>query len=159
MSFYFQHIPPSTEYHTQQQWPSAGTGFLPHLSLWLHQWVISCQCREFTTWSHNLEKTCGLHKVISASCPALWGNLFIVSHCKIYLMLSQHEESSSFLGRWKLLKILIHNRIKCARQPFKNSNKDITSAQHKWNRRSRQLSFAMKHHHQSFLSATKREGI
>lgn len=26
---HFQHIPPSTEYHTQEQWSLAGSGFLP----------------------------------------------------------------------------------------------------------------------------------
>lgn len=129
MSSCFQHIPPSTEYHTQQQWPSAGTAFLPHLSLWLHGWVISCQGREFTTQSHNLEKKlCFAQGHLGLmSCIMVKPLYSFPLQNLLNIQLSQHEESSSFLGRWKLLeKILIHNRTKSAKQPFKNSNKDTT---------------------------------
>lgn len=70
--------------HSAAMVSSAGTGFLPHFLLWLHEWVICCQCKEFTTWKPQFGEK--MHNVISASHPALWGNLFKISHCKIYLI-------------------------------------------------------------------------
>lgn len=123
MSSYFQHIPPRRGYHTQQQGSSAGTGFLPYFCWWLHQWLICCQCKEFTTWKSQFGKKNPVICTVSSH-PHL-------QHSSIakptQYPASQHEEPNSFLGRQKLLEeIMIHNRTKSTKQPFKKRNKDIT---------------------------------
>lgn len=128
MNLYFQQIPPSREYHTQQQGSSAGTGFLPYFCWWLHQWVICCQCKEFTTWKSQFGKNlwfvqCCLSLMSCITEKPLYS---LPLQNLLNIQLSQHEEPNSFLSRQKLLnKIMIHNRTKSTKQPFKKGNKDI----------------------------------